>query len=201
MSVGTLYQYFANRDAIIEALQQRELERAAAMLEQRLARAEPITDRDLVRSIIVGLFELYQAAPRCIGCSPWKACVCRLPSRCSPSTNAACRACAPRSPWPAHDSARRTSKPPGRNTPPPQAAPNEHSRGNVTSAFRPPSPPHPNKAGSQRAHERNEVAALGLREAGGDAVLIATAAGAEAAFERDRAAVVEQGRPHVHVDE
>jgi AcrR family transcriptional regulator len=63
VSVGTLYQYFAHRDAIVEALQQRELERAAAMLEQRLARTEPITDRELVRSIVVGLFDLYQAAP------------------------------------------------------------------------------------------------------------------------------------------
>jgi AcrR family transcriptional regulator len=63
VSVGTLYQYFAHREAIMEALQERELERAAAMLERRLARTEPISDRELVRSIVGGLLELYQAAP------------------------------------------------------------------------------------------------------------------------------------------
>jgi AcrR family transcriptional regulator len=61
VSVGTLYQYFAHREAIMDALQRREL--AAAMLERQLARTEPISDRELVRSIVGGLLELYQAAP------------------------------------------------------------------------------------------------------------------------------------------
>jgi len=63
VSVGTLYQYFAHRDAIIEALQNRELERAGAMLERVLKSAEPISDRELARSVVEELLRLYRAAP------------------------------------------------------------------------------------------------------------------------------------------
>ncbi len=38
VSVGTLYQYFANRDAILDALQDREFERASEMMSRILAR-------------------------------------------------------------------------------------------------------------------------------------------------------------------
>jgi AcrR family transcriptional regulator len=63
VSVGTLYQYFAHKDAIVEALQNRELERAAAMLERVLKSSESASDRELARRVVVELLQLYQAAP------------------------------------------------------------------------------------------------------------------------------------------
>jgi AcrR family transcriptional regulator len=63
VSVGTLYQYFAHREAIIEALQERELERAGAMLERLLMNPQPASDRDLSRSVVEELLRLYRAAP------------------------------------------------------------------------------------------------------------------------------------------
>lgn len=63
VSVGTLYQYFAHRDAIIAALQDRELERASAMLERVLQAAGPLSDQQLARAIVEELLGLYRAAP------------------------------------------------------------------------------------------------------------------------------------------
>ena len=63
VSVGTLYQYFAHRDAIIDALQDRELERAGAMLERVLANPERNSDRDVARAVLEELLRLYRAAP------------------------------------------------------------------------------------------------------------------------------------------
>lgn len=63
VSVGTLYQYFAHREAIIEALQERELERAGAMLERLLQSGEELSDRELSRTVIQELLRLYRAAP------------------------------------------------------------------------------------------------------------------------------------------
>lgn len=63
VSVGTLYQYFGNRDAILDALQDREFSRAVELLHRTLA-LEPFTgERDLARRVIGGLLELYRAAP------------------------------------------------------------------------------------------------------------------------------------------
>jgi AcrR family transcriptional regulator len=64
VSVGTLYQYFAHREAIIEALQERELERAGAMLERLLKNPQqPLADRELSRTVVEELLRLYRAAP------------------------------------------------------------------------------------------------------------------------------------------
>lgn len=63
VSVGTLYQYFAHREAIVQALQGRELERAEAMLERVLKSAPALSDRELARSVVEELFKLYKAAP------------------------------------------------------------------------------------------------------------------------------------------
>lgn len=63
VSVGTLYQYFAHRDAIIDALQDRELQRAGAMLERVLANPERNSDRDVARAVLEELLRLYRAAP------------------------------------------------------------------------------------------------------------------------------------------
>jgi AcrR family transcriptional regulator len=63
VSVGTLYQYFAHREAIVEALQERELARAGAMLERLLQDGAPLTDHELSRAIVEELLRLYRAAP------------------------------------------------------------------------------------------------------------------------------------------
>jgi len=63
VSVGTLYQYFANREAILDALQDREFERATEMMNRVLARGAYRTDREVARAVIEGLLELHSAAP------------------------------------------------------------------------------------------------------------------------------------------
>ncbi|HEX3850596.1 MAG TPA: TetR/AcrR family transcriptional regulator [Polyangiaceae bacterium] len=63
VSVGTLYQYFANRDAILDALQDREFERATEMIGRVLARGAYASDREAARAVIEGLLELHAAAP------------------------------------------------------------------------------------------------------------------------------------------
>jgi AcrR family transcriptional regulator len=63
VSVGTLYQYFANRDAILHALQDRELERASQMLTVLLGKAERASDREVARSVVEALLQSYRAAP------------------------------------------------------------------------------------------------------------------------------------------
>ena len=63
VSVGTLYQYFANRDAILDALQDREFDRASEMMSRILARGAYGTDREVARAVIEGLLDLHSAAP------------------------------------------------------------------------------------------------------------------------------------------
>lgn len=63
VSVGTLYQYFANRDAILDALQDREFDRASDMIGRILAHGAYATDREVARAVIEGLLELHGAAP------------------------------------------------------------------------------------------------------------------------------------------
>ncbi len=63
VSVGTLYQYFSNRDAILDALQDREFERATEMLARVLARGTYASDREAARAVVEGLLELHSAAP------------------------------------------------------------------------------------------------------------------------------------------
>ncbi len=63
VSVGTLYQYFANRDAILDALQDREFDRASELMGRILVRGAYATDREVARAVIEGLLELHGAAP------------------------------------------------------------------------------------------------------------------------------------------
>jgi AcrR family transcriptional regulator len=63
VSVGTLYQYFQNRDAILDALQDREFERATAMMQRVLSGGALASDREVARSVVEGLLGLYRAAP------------------------------------------------------------------------------------------------------------------------------------------
>jgi AcrR family transcriptional regulator len=63
VSVGTLYQYFANRDAILDALQDREFERAMEMVGRVLVAPGGVPDRRVARQVIEELLQLYRAAP------------------------------------------------------------------------------------------------------------------------------------------
>jgi AcrR family transcriptional regulator len=63
VSVGTLYQYFRNRDQILQALQQREFERASVMMQRVLANPERAQDREVARAVVEELFSIYRAAP------------------------------------------------------------------------------------------------------------------------------------------
>lgn len=63
VSVGTLYQYFAHKDAILDALQDREFERASKMLADTLGRQDFASARELTRAVIAGLLQLYRESP------------------------------------------------------------------------------------------------------------------------------------------
>jgi AcrR family transcriptional regulator len=68
VGVGTLYQYFSNRDAILDALREREFERATVFLQGVLLPGVPERGGDstplgLARRVIEGLLELYAACP------------------------------------------------------------------------------------------------------------------------------------------
>lgn len=62
MSVGTLYQYFENRDAVLNALQDREFERATAFMLGVLSGPE-VLPGVMARRVIEGLLSLYAACP------------------------------------------------------------------------------------------------------------------------------------------
>ncbi len=64
VSVGSLYQYFAHRDATLLALQERELDRAEAMLRGALADEPPgRPPRQAVAALVRGLVALHAGAP------------------------------------------------------------------------------------------------------------------------------------------
>jgi AcrR family transcriptional regulator len=64
VSVGTLYQYFADRDALLAALQEREFERALALMGEVLSSANLTrAPRTTVMAVVRGLGELYASHP------------------------------------------------------------------------------------------------------------------------------------------
>jgi AcrR family transcriptional regulator len=63
VSVGTLYQYFGNRDEILGALQDREFERATHMMQRVLSNPGNAPDRQVARSVLEELIALYRSAP------------------------------------------------------------------------------------------------------------------------------------------
>ena len=63
ISIGTLYQYFSHRDAILDALQDREFERAMELLQQLLLTAPHESPREVAHQVFDGLLGLYAAAP------------------------------------------------------------------------------------------------------------------------------------------
>lgn len=63
VSVGTLYQYFSDRDAVLDALQDREFDRAVHMLKDNLGRADFSSSREQARAVVAGLLQLYRDSP------------------------------------------------------------------------------------------------------------------------------------------
>lgn len=64
VSVGSLYQYFSHRDAILNALQDREFERTLRLLQDVLANANLAKNpRETVSAAVQGLASLYRASP------------------------------------------------------------------------------------------------------------------------------------------
>jgi AcrR family transcriptional regulator len=64
VSVGTLYQYFSHRDAILDALQEREFERALGLMQTVLSDGNLArSPRDTVMAAVEGMGELYVACP------------------------------------------------------------------------------------------------------------------------------------------
>ncbi len=64
VSVGTLYQYFSHRDAIFDALQEREFERAIALMQTVLSDDNLAkSPRDTVSACVQGMLGLYVASP------------------------------------------------------------------------------------------------------------------------------------------
>jgi AcrR family transcriptional regulator len=64
VSVGSLYQYFSHRDAILNALQDREFDRAIALMQHVLADDNVAkAPRETVTAVVRGLAGLYSASP------------------------------------------------------------------------------------------------------------------------------------------
>jgi AcrR family transcriptional regulator len=63
VSVGSLYQYFENRDAILNALQDREFSRTTEMIQTHLMRDKFDTPRDLARTVVESLLRIYRSSP------------------------------------------------------------------------------------------------------------------------------------------
>ncbi len=64
VSIGSLYQYFSHRDAILTALQDREFKHALDLMETALAdRNLGKTPLEIVSSVVKGLMSLYSKSP------------------------------------------------------------------------------------------------------------------------------------------
>lgn len=64
VSIGTLYQYFSHRDAIFDALQDREFDRALALMQSVLSDGNlERTPRETVTAVVRGLAEHYASCP------------------------------------------------------------------------------------------------------------------------------------------
>ena len=64
VSIGSLYQYFSHRDAILTALQDREFKHAQELMETALADGNlGKTPRETVSSVVKGLMSLYSKSP------------------------------------------------------------------------------------------------------------------------------------------
>jgi AcrR family transcriptional regulator len=63
VSIGTLYQYFSHRDAILDALQDREFERALSLMQRVLSDGNlQKTARETITAVVKGLAALYASS-------------------------------------------------------------------------------------------------------------------------------------------
>jgi AcrR family transcriptional regulator len=64
VSVGTLYQYFSHRDAIFDALQEREFSKAIALTQEILSEGNyPRSPREVVELCVKGMLSLHTGHP------------------------------------------------------------------------------------------------------------------------------------------
>jgi AcrR family transcriptional regulator len=64
VSIGTLYQYFSHRDAVFDALQDREFERVLDLMRSVLSDGNLTrTPSETVKAVVKGLAELYASCP------------------------------------------------------------------------------------------------------------------------------------------
>jgi AcrR family transcriptional regulator len=64
VSIGTLYQYFSHRDAILDALQDREFERALGLMQGLLSDGNlERAPRETVTAVVKGLAAIYASRP------------------------------------------------------------------------------------------------------------------------------------------
>jgi len=64
VSVGSIYQYFSHRDAILNALQDREFARSLQLMQELLADGNLTQSaRETVTAVVRGLAELYRSCP------------------------------------------------------------------------------------------------------------------------------------------
>ena len=64
VSVGTLYQYYSHRDAIFDALQEREFDRAIVLMQEVLSENHLArSPRETVTACVQGMLSLYLASP------------------------------------------------------------------------------------------------------------------------------------------
>jgi AcrR family transcriptional regulator len=64
VSIGTLYQYFEDRDAVLAAVIRRDRETVSAEIARRIAEGDPKTAEALVRSIIAALLAVMRPRRR-----------------------------------------------------------------------------------------------------------------------------------------
>lgn len=92
VSVGSLYQYFPNKDALVTALHERHTEEVAAVLAAALAADLPTAD--VVRRLVADLFALHRERPRLQALLHGPAAFRERPAEDSPSTRALAAHCA-----------------------------------------------------------------------------------------------------------
>jgi AcrR family transcriptional regulator len=60
VSVGSLYQYFPNKDALVAALHERHMDAVVAIIRRELERRQPVSLADTVRAVIAGVIEAHR---------------------------------------------------------------------------------------------------------------------------------------------
>lgn len=64
VSIGSLYQYFPNREAVLLALIRRERDEIGAKVARKIAESDPKSGEDLVRGVIATLLEAFRPRRR-----------------------------------------------------------------------------------------------------------------------------------------